>query len=43
MWQGMLCIFVVIAVIILSVVVMNSITAKTQARKKLEDGEEDQN
>jgi hypothetical protein len=43
MWQGMLCIFVVIAVIILSVVVMNSITAKTQARKKLEDGEEVQN
>ena len=43
MWQGMLCIFIVIAVIILSVVVMNTISAKAQARKKLEESENDQN
>lgn len=43
MWQGMLCIFIVIAVIILSVVVMNTISAKAQARKELEDSENDQN
>ena len=43
MWQGMLCIFIVIAVIILSVVVMNSISAKAQARKELEESENDQN
>ena len=34
MWQGMLCIFVVIAVIILSVFVMNGITAKLASKKK---------
>ena len=43
MWQGMLCIFIVIAVIILSVVIMNSISAKAQARKELEERENDQN
>ena len=43
MWQGMLCIFIVIAVIILSVVIMNSISAKAQARKALEESENDQN
>ena len=43
MWQGMLCIFIVIAVIILSVVVMNTISAKAQARKELEESENDQN
>ena len=43
MWQGMLCIFIVIAVIILSVVIMNSISAKAQARKELEESENDQN
>ena len=43
MWQGMLCIFIVIAVIILSVVIMNSISAKAQARKELEENENDQN
>lgn len=43
MWQGMLCIFVVIGVIILSVVIMNSISAKAQARKELEESENDQN
>ena len=43
MWQGMLCIFIVIAVIILSVVVMNTISAKAQARKKLEESDNDLN
>ena len=43
MWQGMLCIFIVIAVIILSVVIMNTISAKAQARKELEESENDQN
>ena len=43
MWQGMLCIFIVISVIILSVVIMNTISAKAQARKELEDSENDQN
>ena len=43
MWQGMLCIFIVIAVIILSVVVMNTISAKAQTRKELEESENDQN
>lgn len=43
MWQGMLCIFIVIAVIILSVVVMNTISAKAQERKELEESENDQN
>ena len=43
MWQGMLCIFIVIAVIILAVVVMNTISAKAQERKELEESENDQN
>ena len=43
MWQGMLCIFIVIAVIILSVVIMNTISAKAQARMELEESEDDQN
>ena len=43
MWQGMLCIFIVISVIILSVVIMNSISAKAQARNELEESENDQN
>lgn len=43
MWQGMLCIFIVIAVIILSVVIMNSISAKAQERKELKENEDDQN
>ena len=43
MWQGMLCIFIVIAVIILSVVIMNTISAQAQARKELEESENDQN
>ena len=36
MWKGMVCIFVVIGVIILSIVVMNTIT-KTMAEKKKND------
>ena len=34
MWKGMVCIFVVIGVIILSIVVMNSITKKMADKKK---------
>ena len=43
MWKGMLCIFIVIAVIILSVVIMNSVNAKVQERKELKENEDDQN
>ena len=43
MWKGMLCIFIVIAVIILSVVIMNTISAKAQERKELKENEDDQN
>lgn len=35
MWQGMLCIFIVIAAIILSVVVMNFFSDRAAARKTL--------
>lgn len=38
MWQGMLCIFVVIGVIILSVYLVGFITSKLEERKK--SGEE---
>ena len=34
MWKGMLCIFIVIAVIILSIVVMNAITNKATKKDK---------
>ena len=34
MWQGMLCIFVVIGVIILSVYLIGSLSAKAEERKK---------
>ena len=34
MWKGMLCIFVVMAVIILSVYVMNSVFGKLGEKKK---------
>ncbi len=37
MWQGMLCIFVVMAVIILSVVIMNMCSAKAEKKKKEEN------
>ena len=46
MWKGMLCIFIVIAVIILSVVIMNFFSAKAQearelsARKETEDNDQ---
>ena len=43
MWKGMLCIFIVIAVIILSVVIMNSVNAKLHERKELKDNEDEQN
>ncbi len=44
MWKGMLCIFIVIAVIILSVVIMNFFSAKAQERRELSESEEnDQN
>ena len=43
MWKGMLCIFIVIAVIILSVVIMNAISTKAQERKELKENEDDQN
>ncbi len=37
MWQGMLCIFVVIGVIILSVFAMNAIFSKIEERKKAKE------
>ena len=39
MWKGMLCIFIVIAVIILSVVIMNTITEKAVAAKERKEQE----
>lgn len=35
MWQGMLCIFLVIGVIILSTVLMNFISAKSEEKRQL--------
>ena len=43
MWQGMLCIFVVIGVIILTVYLIGFLTAKAEERKKLKDGDEETN
>lgn len=37
MWQGMLCIFVVIGVIILSVGILNKISNRQAANKKTDD------
>ena len=37
MWKGMLCIFIVIAVIILSIYVMNSIANKNATKQKADD------
>ena len=34
MWQGMLCIFIVIGVIILATIAMNSIFAKIASKKE---------
>ena len=39
MWKGMLCIFIVIAIIILSVVIMNTITEKAVAAKERKEQE----
>ncbi len=39
MWQGMLCIFVVMAVIILSVYLIGYFSAKAEERKKLAEEE----
>lgn len=44
MWKGMLCIFIVIAVIILSVVIMNKVTdgiAAAKERKEQQNSESD--
>lgn len=43
MWQGMLCIFIVIAAIIISVFLMNFISSKAKARKELKKAEDEQN
>ena len=43
MWQGMLCIFVVMAVIILSVYLIGFCSAKAEERRKLKEAEEDNN
>lgn len=39
MWQGMLCIFVVIGVIILSVYLIGYISSRSNAKKQNEDEE----
>lgn len=41
MWQGMLCIFIVIAAIIISVFLMNFISSKAKARKELKKAEDE--
>ncbi len=43
MWQGMLCIFVVMAVIILSVYLIGAVTAKADAKKKAKEEAENNN
>ena len=43
MWQGMLCIFIVIGVIVISAALMNFCSAKAQARKELKESENDEN
>ena len=40
MWQGMLCIFIVIGVIVLSVMLMNYLGARAEERKKEKDNEQ---
>ena len=37
MWKGMLCIFIVIGVIILTVTILNKISNKQAAKKKNDD------
>ncbi len=39
MWQGMLCIFVVIGAIMLSVYIMGAISSKAAEKKKLREAE----
>ncbi len=39
MWKGMLCIFIVIAVIILSVYALNYVFGKSDEKKKLKEQE----
>ena len=43
MWKGMLCIFIVIAVIILSVIIMNFFSAKAAQRRELSEAESEEN
>ena len=43
MWQGMLCIFVVIAVIILSVYIMNFCSERAAVMKQIKDEEKEDN
>ena len=43
MWQGMLCIFVVMAVIILSVYLIGAVTAKADTKKKAKEEAENNN
>ena len=43
MWQGMLCIFVVIGVIILSVLLMNFISHRIQVMKQIKEEEQENN
>ena len=43
MWKGMLCIFIVIGVIILSTVMMNLVCNKAEEKKKLREAEKNQN
>ena len=40
MWKGMLCIFIVIAVIIISIKVMNSLTNKLAKKRKVDDSKQ---
>ena len=43
MWQGMLCIFVVIGVIVLSVYFMGYLSSKAAERKKAKDEDNGEN
>ena len=43
MWQGMLCIFVVIGVIILSVFLMNFISYRIEVMKQIKEETEEKN
>ncbi len=43
MWQGMLCIFIVIIVIMIAVYAMGAISAKSAERKALKEQEKENN